>query len=162
MLHIEPEFKVKGGLKMLTIGKIAQRVGIRSSAIRYYERQGLIQPVLRGPSGYRFYGDESVRLLLFVKRAQALGITLKEIKPLLALAARGQQPCTHVKQLAQKHLDEVDQKIRALQALQNDLRSLLRRKATQRHGNEVCPMIEGARAGTDPRLSGPLRYRHQE
>lgn len=134
---------------MLTIGKIAQRVGIRSSAIRYYERQGMLQPALRGSSGYRFYNDEAVRLLLFVKRAQALGITLKEIKPLLALAARGQRPCGHVKQLARKHLEEVDQKIRALQALQKDLRSLLRRKATQRHGNEVCPMIERVSTATD-------------
>ncbi|HWP22970.1 MAG TPA: MerR family DNA-binding protein [Candidatus Binatia bacterium] len=147
---------------MLTIGKVAQRVGIRSSAIRYYERQGMLQPAVRGPSGYRFYSDEAVRLLLFAKRAQALGITLKEIKPLLALAARGQQPCTHVKQLARKHLDEVDQKIRVLQALQKDLRSLLRRKAAQRHGKEVCPLIERARAGTDPGPSDPLRSRHKE
>jgi DNA-binding transcriptional MerR regulator len=145
---------------MLTIGKVARRVGIQSSAIRYYERRGMLQPAVRGPSGYRFYGDDAVRLLLFVKRAQALGITLKEIKPLLALAAQGQQPCSHVKQLARKHLEEVAQRIRALQALQKDLRSLLRRKAAQRHGNEVCPMIERARVDTDKRLSAPSRPTH--
>jgi DNA-binding transcriptional MerR regulator len=127
---------------MFTIGYVAAHVGIKTSAIRYYERQGMLQPTVRGASGYRFYTGNAVRLLLFVKRAQALGITLKEIKPLLALAVRGQQPCSHVKQLARKHLEEVDQKIRSLEELRNELRSLLRRKKGRRHGNEVCPMIE--------------------
>src|SRR3989337_173305 len=102
---------------MLTIGKVARRVGIRSSAIRYYERRGMLQPTVRGANGYRGYSDEAVKLLLFVKRAQSLGITLKEIKPLLTLASQGQQPCTHVKQLARAHLGEIDQKIRELQTL---------------------------------------------
>jgi MerR family copper efflux transcriptional regulator len=127
---------------MLTIGKVARRVGIRPSAIRYYERQGMVQPAVRGANGYRTYGDETVKLLLFVRRAQSLGITLREIKPLLNLASQGQQPCSHVKQLARKHLEEVDQKIRELHVLRKELRMLLRRKAGQRHGNEVCPIIE--------------------
>jgi DNA-binding transcriptional MerR regulator len=102
----------------------------------------MIRPTLRGLSGYRFYSDDAVNLLRFVKRAQALGITLKEIKPLLNLASQGQQPCSHVKRLARTHLKEIDQKIRELQALQNELRMLLRRKAGRSHRNEVCPIIE--------------------
>ncbi len=81
-------------------------------------------------------------MLLFVKRAQSLGITLKEIKPLLNLASQGQRPCSHVKQLARNHLREIDEKIGALQVLQKELRTLLRRKAGRPHGNEVCPIIE--------------------
>jgi MerR family transcriptional regulator, copper efflux regulator len=127
---------------MLTIGKVARRVGIRPSAIRYYERQDILQPTVRGANGYRTYSDEAVKLLLFVKRAQSLGITLKEIKPLLNLASQGQQPCSQVKQLARTHLREIDDKIRELQALRNELRTLLRRKADRPHGNEVCPIIE--------------------
>src|SRR6266496_3534983 len=126
---------------MLTIGKVARRVGIRPSAIRYYERQGMLQPTVRGANGYRTYSDEAVKLLLFVKRAQSLGITLKEIKPLLNLASQGQRPCSHVKQLARNHLREIDEKIRALQILQDELRTLLRRKAGRPHGNEICPII---------------------
>jgi MerR family transcriptional regulator, copper efflux regulator len=128
---------------MLTIGKVARRVGIRPSAIRYYERQGMLQPTVRGANGYRTYSDEPVKLLLFVKRAQSLGITLKEIKPLLTLASQGQQPCTHVKQLVRTHLGQIDQKIRELQALRKELRTLLRRKAGRPHENEVCPLIQG-------------------
>jgi MerR family transcriptional regulator, copper efflux regulator len=131
---------------MMTIGNVARRVGIRPSAIRYYETQDILQPTMRGANGYRSYSDEAVKLLLFVKRAQALGITLKEIKPLLNLATQGQRPCTHVKQLARNHLREVNDKIRELQGLRNELRTLLRRKAGRPHGNEVCPIIEGRTA----------------
>lgn len=102
----------------------------------------MLQPTVRGANGYRTYSDDAVKLLLFVKRAQSLGITLKEIKPLLNLASQGQQPCSHVKQLARNHLREIDDKIRELQTLRNELRVLLRRKAGPPRGNEVCPIIE--------------------
>jgi MerR family copper efflux transcriptional regulator len=127
---------------MLTIGKVAGRVGIRPSAIRYYERQGILRPTVRGANGYRTYSDDAVKLLLFVKRGQSLGITLKEIKPLLNLASQGQRPCSRVKQLARSHLREIDEKIRELQALRKELRSLLQRKAGRPHGNEICPIIQ--------------------
>ena len=143
MLHVKLRFKVKGLEKMLTIGKVARRVGIRPSAIRYYERQAMLEPTVRGANGYRSYGDEAVKLLLFVKRAQSLGITLREIKPLLTLAAQGQKPCSHVKQIARNHLQEIDGKIRELQALRNQLRTLLKRKARRPHENEVCSLIQG-------------------
>lgn len=127
---------------MLTIGKVARRVGVRPSAIRYYERQGMLQPTVRAANGYRTYSDEAVNLLLFLKRAQSLGITLKEIRTLLNLATQGQQPCNHVKRLARNHLREIDDKIRELEALRNELRTLVRRKVGQPHENEVCPIIE--------------------
>lgn len=131
---------------MLTIGNVARRVGIRSSAIRYYEAQGILRPAARAANGYRIYSNEDLKLLLFVRRAQALGITLKEIKPLLDLAAKGQQPCSHVKQLARNHLQQIDQKIRELQMLRNELRTLLRRRVGQPREDEVCPIIERRRA----------------
>jgi DNA-binding transcriptional MerR regulator len=127
---------------MLTIGKVARHVGIQPSAIRYYERQGMVQPTVRGANGYRRYSEDAVKLLLFVKRAQSLGITLIVIKPLLNLVSQGQQPCSHIKQLARNHLREVADKIRELQALRNELRTMLLRKARRAHRNEVCPIIQ--------------------
>src|SRR5574341_2595573 len=100
---------------MLTIGLVARQVGVRPSAIRYYEALGILRPAARRPNGYRVYTNDAVKLLLFIRRVQALGISLKEIKPLLDLAAKGQQPCSHVKQLARNHLREIDDKIRELQ-----------------------------------------------
>jgi DNA-binding transcriptional MerR regulator len=129
---------------MMTIGKVARRVGIRPSAIRYYEKQGMLEPTVRRANGYRTYTDNAVKLLLFVKRAQALGITLKEIKPLVNLASQGQPPCSHVKQVARRHLNEVSQKIHELELLRQDLQGLLKRKAGRSYAHEVCPLIEGA------------------
>ena len=129
---------------MLTIGHVARRVGIRPSAIRYYEAQGILNPTDRRPNGYRVYTDDAVKLLLFVRRAQALGITLKEIKPLLNLASQGQQPCTHVKELARNHLRDINDKIRELQTLRNELHALLRRRVGRPHANKVCPLIQGS------------------
>jgi DNA-binding transcriptional MerR regulator len=127
---------------MLTIGNVAKRVGVRPSAIRFYETQGIVRPAARGQNGYRIYGNDAIKLLLFVRRAQSLGITLKEIKPLLNLVAQGQQPCSHVKQLARNHLQEIDQKIHQLEALRTEFHTLLRRKAGRPHSNKVCPIIE--------------------
>ena len=127
---------------MLTIGNVARRIGVRPSALRYYEAQGILRPAARRPNGYRIYSDDAVKALSFVKRVQSLGITLKEIKPLLNLASQDQRPCSHVKRLARKHVREVDDKIRELRALRNELRSLLRRKAERPHGNEICPIIQ--------------------
>jgi MerR family copper efflux transcriptional regulator len=127
---------------MLTIGKVAQRVGIRPSAIRYYERQGIVQTTVRKANGYRTYSDSAVKLLLFLKRAQSLGITLKEITPVLNLVSNGQKHCNHLKQLARRHLKDVDQKIHELQLLREELHSLLHRKTNRPHANDVCPLIE--------------------
>lgn len=102
----------------------------------------MLQPTVRGANGYRTYSDNAIKLLLFLKRAQSLGITLKEIKPLLNLASQGQRPCKHVKQLARNHLLEINEKIRELQSLRKELRTLLRRKVDRPHGNEVCPIIQ--------------------
>ena len=127
---------------MLTIGLVARRVGVRPLVIRYYEAEGILRPAARQANGYRIYSNDAVKLLLFVRRAQALGITLKEIKPLLNLATDGQQPCQHVKQLARDHLREINEKIRELHTLRTELRALLRRKAGRPHKNQVCPIIE--------------------
>ena len=74
---------------MLTIGTIALRAGLRTSAVRYYEARGLLKPAARLPNGYRIYDDDAVSLLHFVRRAQTLGITLKEARKLLDLSRQG-------------------------------------------------------------------------
>jgi MerR family transcriptional regulator, copper efflux regulator len=57
------------------MGRVARTVGIRPSAIRYYERHGIVEPAARGANGYRFYSSDAVKRLLFIRRAQALGIS---------------------------------------------------------------------------------------
>jgi len=129
---------------MLHIGDVARSVGLRASAIRYYESQGIIRPAARGVNGYRFYRNEAIDLLDFIKRAQSLGLTLKEIKSLLELNCNDRGRCGYVKQLARDHLREINETISGLQALRGELRALLRRKVRRRNTNAICPLIEAA------------------
>jgi MerR family copper efflux transcriptional regulator len=127
---------------MMPIGEVARLVGVRASAIRYYESQGIVRPASRGLNGYRFYREDAVRLLAFVKRAQSLGLRLNEIKSLLQLNCDDWGRCGYVKQLAKDHLREIDQSIAELRALRRDLRTLLRRKVRVPDENEICPLIK--------------------
>ncbi len=136
MLDLELEFKVKS---MLTIGKVAKRTGLSASAIRYYERHGLLRPS-RLLNGYRVYDEDAIKALRFLRHAQTLSITLKEIKQLLELARDGQRPCKGVRELARWHLSDIDTKIHQLRSLRKELRNLLSRRVAAR-SDELCPLI---------------------
>src|SRR3974390_2695189 len=112
---------------MLTIGKVAKLTGFSTSAIRYYERQGLLRPS-RLPTGYRLYDENAIKTLRFLRQAQNLGITLKEIGQLLDLTYRGRRPCKAVRELAHRHLADLETKIRQLESLRTALRALLSRR----------------------------------
>src|SRR6516165_9526893 len=99
---------------MLTVGKVAKRTGFSTSAIRYYERQGLLRPS-RLLNGYRFYDEGAIKVLRFLRQAQTLGITLKEIKQ-LELTDDGRRPCKAVRELARRHLADIELKIRQLRS----------------------------------------------
>lgn len=129
-------------MEKLTIGKLARRAGVRPSAVRYYEAHRILAAPSRLPSGYRVYSEDHVALLRFVRRAQGFGMTLKEIKQLLMLAREGQRPCERVRELARAHIQEIDGRIKELELLRAQLRTMLRRRATVGRPDSVCPMIE--------------------
>jgi DNA-binding transcriptional MerR regulator len=135
---------------MIKIGTVAKRTGLRTSAIRYYEAHGLLR-AQRMPNGYRVYDDDAIAALRFLRRAQTFGITLDEIKQLLELSGRGQQPCIQVQELARHHLQQVESKLRELRSLRRELLTLLSRPPRPRIGDEVCPIIEPARNSTTRR-----------
>ena len=72
-------------MNSLSISQVAKRGGVNIQTIRYYERQGLLAPTSRTEAGYRIFSAESVRRIRFIKRAQELGFSLKEIEDLLSL-----------------------------------------------------------------------------
>ena len=72
---------------LLTIGALAQRAQVSTSMLRFYEREGLLRPARRSSGGYRLYGAEAERTLLFIRRAQRLGLSLDDIR--LVLEGRG-------------------------------------------------------------------------
>ncbi|MGH7907368.1 MAG: MerR family transcriptional regulator [Candidatus Binataceae bacterium] len=124
---------------MLTIGTVARRTGLSASAIRYYERRALLRPS-RLLNGYRLYDEDAIKALRFLRRAQALGVTLKEIKPLLELARDGQRPCKGVRELARRHLTDIDTKIHELRFLRREMCKLLSRRAAAL-SDELCPLL---------------------
>src|SRR3984893_14492862 len=107
----------------LGIGQLAKRGGVGIDTVRYYERNGLLTPQMRLASGYRRYGAIELARLRFIRRAQGLGFTLKEIKQLLALSA--QRDVGRVKRSAQAKLLDVDARIAALVRVRDGLATLI-------------------------------------
>jgi MerR family copper efflux transcriptional regulator len=124
---------------MLTIGRVAKRTGLSTSAIRYYERQGVLMPS-RQRNGYRVYDEHAVKELNFLRQSQQLGITIREIKQLLELTRKGRRPCNAVRELVGHHLTEIELKIRQLQTLRGQLAYLLSRREESRR-SDLCPLV---------------------
>lgn len=122
---------------MLTIGAVAQQAGVRPSTLRYCEVQGILRPSGRLANGYRMYDDKAVTWLRLIRRAQALGLTLGEIKEILNLARQGEEPCCRVKELVRDHLHEIDQKIQNLQVLQAASSTAAAEASLEFHGSAM-------------------------
>jgi MerR family copper efflux transcriptional regulator len=126
-------------MESIGIGSLAKRAGIRIDTVRYYERNGLIAPRERLPSGYRRYGEVEVSRLRFIRRAQALGFTLKEVRELLALSTK--RDVARVKRAAQAKLAYVENRIAALERMRKGLATLI--DACPGHGRDAdCPILK--------------------
>jgi MerR family mercuric resistance operon transcriptional regulator/MerR family gold-responsive transcriptional activator of gol and ges genes len=125
----------------LTIGQLAKSVGVNVQTVRYYERRRLLTPSDRKPSGYRLYGDEALRRLRFIKNAQALGFTLREIAELLNLRVTSTACCGDVQRRAQAKLEQVEAKERDLRALVQALRGLIK-DCRAGQPSDRCPILQ--------------------
>jgi MerR family transcriptional regulator, copper efflux regulator len=121
----------------MRIGELADQAGISTKALRYYEEIGILPPPARTPSGYRSYDQTALGRLEFVRAARALGLTLSEIRQIIAFRDHGQAPCSHVTQLLQRHATDLELRIRELQRLRGELRQLADRASTL--DPERCP-----------------------
>lgn len=130
----------------LTIGRLAREGQVNVETIRYYERRGLLPRPPRRPSGYRMFPPSAVQVLRFVKTAQVLGFSLKEIKELLALRIQPGRSCADVRGRAERKIGEIDQKIRTLQSMR---KALVRLAAACSGRGPVsdCPILESLEAG---------------
>jgi MerR family transcriptional regulator, copper efflux regulator len=111
----------------MRIGEIAERSGLSTKALRYYERVGLVEEPTRTASGYRDYDEGVLDRLRFIRSAQAAGLTLGEIKGVIAFREQGSPPCGHVLELIDGRAADLDRRIAELRTLRDDLRSLARR-----------------------------------
>lgn len=105
----------------LLIGDVAERAGLSAATVRYYEEIDLLPAPLRSVKGYRSYSEQTVDELRFIRKAQALGFSLDEIREILKLSRSGKTPCSRVRSLAHQHLAAVEDRIRQLQQFRDQL-----------------------------------------
>jgi DNA-binding transcriptional MerR regulator len=131
----------------MRIGELAAKTGVTAKTIRYYEAIGLLPAPPRSAAGYREYSKDAVTRLGFVRAAASLGLSLGEIREVLAFRNRGEPPCAHVRQLIERHVAALDERIRALTAMRASLQPLARRaqQACLETPSDTafCPIIEG-------------------
>jgi DNA-binding transcriptional MerR regulator len=141
-------------METLGIGALAKRAGVGIDTVRYYERAGLLAPKTRLQSGYRRYSGAELARLRFIRRAQALGFSLKEIRELLALS-KGRD-VARVKRAAQAKLADVEQRIAALERVRAGLASLI--AACPGHGEPSdCPILRALGGDAEPIAEPPQR-----
>ncbi len=109
----------------LTIGELARRAGVNRETVRYYERRRLLPRPPRSISGYRVFSDDAVRRIIFIRRAQALGFSLNEVKELLELRLDSETRSKRVRARAEEKIRSLDEKIEALVAMKKTLTRLM-------------------------------------
>ena len=124
----------------VSIGVAAQRAGVSARMVRHYETLGLLPPVARTDSGYRQYTEADVHALRFIRRARDLGFSIAEIATLLGLWQDKARASSQVKSIAQAHIDDLNQRIADMQAMQRTLQSLVQCC----HGDDRpdCPILD--------------------
>ncbi|MBL8677457.1 MAG: heavy metal-responsive transcriptional regulator [Alphaproteobacteria bacterium] len=123
-----------------TIGQVASCSGVTVDTVRIYEHRGLIEIPERRANGYRHYSKKSIRRINFIKWAQALGFTLKEIKELLALSRSSTHACEEVRHRLELKLDAVERELKKLLRLKGALGSVL--QTCNKTRGEHCPVLE--------------------
>ncbi len=113
-------------MERLTIGRLAQKTGLGRETIRYYERRGLISPPPRSASGYRDYPQEAIGVLGFIKGAQALGFTLREVAELQALIGESKAVCGDMRDRALLKLEDIETKIKRLRSIRQSLKKIIK------------------------------------
>ena len=132
----------------MNIGAAARQSGVSAKMLRHYESLGLLPQVQRSDSGYRQYSQGEVHTLRFIKRARDLGFSMAEIAELVSLWQNRRRASTNVRRIAQKHADELAQRINAMQAMQDTLAHLI----ACCHGDERpdCPILDDLSGAAAP------------
>lgn len=130
--------------KNLSRGTLAQRSGVNSETVRYYEKIALLPPPCRSAGGHRVYQEEDLQRLCFIRRCREMGFSLEEIRGLLSLVDGRQVSCDRVKSIADEHLRDIQTKISDLRKMERTLRTL----SANCSGDDVpeCPIIESLQA----------------
>jgi MerR family Zn(II)-responsive transcriptional regulator of zntA len=138
---------------VMTRGELALRCGVHPETIRFYERMGILPPAPRSESGYRLFDETAATRVLFVKRAQAAGFALDEIKSLLALYGAPDATCGDVQAHVIEKLAEIERRIYALNAMRDWLLTLTAECPGGVRPVDECPILETFAAHGEVSLS---------
>jgi len=139
-------------MRQKTIGWVAKEAGVNAQTVLYYERRGLLPAPSRSFSGYRLFDEETVRRIRFIKRAQELGFSLKQITALLALQGEQDASCAEVSAMAASHFEDIEQKIRDLERMREALIPLV--NACPGKGPlKTCPIMDSLDKSNDQEVS---------
>ncbi len=139
-------------LASLKIGQVAAAAGLPVRTVRYYESLGLLKPtVQRSESSYRLFHPAVLGRLAFIRRCQSLGLSLEEIRQILQLYDRGEQPCPEIRQHLQEKLWQIEERMAELQTLKGQIESLLSNwripPGSAAADDVICPILQKPEAG---------------
>lgn len=137
----------------LRTGELAREANVNVETLRFYERKGILPEPPRRSSGYRAYPAQAVERVRFIRRAQELGFSLKEIEQLLASGTDPRSTCADVKEHVTAKVTDIDQKIRDLQAIKRAL-NRLSEACPGRGSTEDCPILGLVRFGRRDPVEG--------
>lgn len=130
----------------MKVTEVAAKTGVSPYAVRYYTRIGLLTPARQSGNRYRRFTDADVKRLAFIRKAQQLGFTLKEIRKIFEKSRTGQTPCPLVREILERHVVENSKRLEEVAALQRNMERARRlwKKMPDRapHGDAICHLIE--------------------
>ena len=132
-------------MEYLTTGQLAKEAHVNVETIRYYERRGLLPEPPRRESGYRQYSQKDVTRIRFIKQAQELGFSLREISELLSLRVEKNSTCSVVKRRAEAKIADIEQKIETLQWMKQALVKLAAICQGGQASTTECSILEAMR-----------------
>ncbi len=126
--------------KFFKIKQASELTGINLETIRYYEKQGLIKPILREQNGYRVFDENQLEQLRFIKTCRNIGFSLNDIKTLLQLQQTPNKQCNEINALAEQHLAYLDEQITELQQVKTFLMQFV---GCENKTVDKCQIIQG-------------------
>ncbi len=126
--------------------QLARRAGVPVDTVRFYTKQGLLKPARNPRNGYQMYDREDYQRLVFARKARQLGFSLKDIHEILNQAEQKNSPCPMVRELFERHLEQVEQQLLELKSLRERMRAALAAWETMPDGapdsETICQLIE--------------------
>jgi len=141
------------GKRALSSGELAELAGVSRDTLRHYERKGVLSRPLRGHNGYRQYPAEALQRVQMVRRALSVGFTLDELARVLKVRDAGGAPCEEVRKMAAQKLLNVQNQLRELTELRDDLQKTLQdwdARLAHRGKGKQANLLESLPVGPKP------------